>query len=223
MRAAPDRLPVTLLSGFLGSGKTSLLARLLRDPDLVDTAVIVNEFGEIGLDHLLIAPGSEEVLLLDAGCLCCTMQDSLADTLADLFHRRVRAEVPAFKRVVIETTGLAHPGPILRQLLTDRSITAHYALDGLVTTIDALHGARQLDAHPQALQQAAMADRLVVTKTDLTEGRRANGAGRSAAATQSWRADPRRRARRDRGGGTPGQRQGDAQARHSRHDARPRR
>jgi G3E family GTPase len=132
--------------------------------------VIVNEFGEIGLDHLLVAPGTDDVVLLNAGCLCCTISNTLADTLADLFHRRVRGEVPSFKRVVIETTGLAQPAPILRLLMIDRGITTHFALDALVTTVDAVHGEMQLDLHPQALQQAAMADRLVVTKTDLTGG-----------------------------------------------------
>lgn len=177
MATASERLPVTLLSGFLGSGKTTLLARLLRDPELVDTAVVVNEFGEVGLDHLLVAQGTDDVVLLNAGCLCCTISDTLADTLVLLFHRRARGEVPRFKRVVIETTGLAQPAPILRALLTDKAITTHFALDALVTTIDAVHGERQLEMHPEALQQAAMADRLVVTKTDLTGGGVPGGLG----------------------------------------------
>ncbi|MBV9860488.1 MAG: GTP-binding protein [Alphaproteobacteria bacterium] len=160
-------IPVTVLTGFLGSGKTTLLASLLQRPELADTAVVVNEFGEIGLDHLLLAKGDENVVLLDSGCLCCTVANSLSETLGDLHFRAARGELPRFKRTVIETTGLAEPAPILQMLMTDYLVTAHYALDGVVTTIDAALGAGQLDAHPEAVRQAAMADRLVVTKGDL--------------------------------------------------------
>ena len=158
---------VTVITGYLGSGKTTLLRGLLVHPDLRDTAVIVNEFGEVGLDHLLVESGNEDVVLLDSGCLCCTMSDSLADTLADLMFRRARSEIPAFRRVIIETSGLADPAPILHCLLTDRLVKQHYRLDGLITVVDALHGLKQLDSTAEAIKQVAMADRLVVSKTDL--------------------------------------------------------
>lgn len=160
-------VPVTLLTGFLGSGKTTLLKRLLEHPGLENTAVIVNEFGEIGLDHALVTEGEEDVVLLNAGCLCCTVSNSLAETLSDLWFRRARAEIPAFQRVVIETTGLADPAPILHLLMTDRVVSAVYRVDGVVTTVDALHGAEQLDEHEEALKQVAVADRIALTKTDL--------------------------------------------------------
>ena len=163
-----DLIPVTVLSGFLGSGKTTLLNRLLKSAGMENTAVVVNEFGEIGLDHLLVAEGDENVILLDAGCLCCTIANTLSETLEDLYFRRVRGEVPAFERVIVETTGLADPAPIVHTLMTKSAVTAHYRLDGIVTCADALHGAGQLDEHAEAVKQVAMADRLILTKTDLT-------------------------------------------------------
>jgi G3E family GTPase len=159
--------PVTVLTGFLGSGKTTLLNRLLRDERLADTAVIVNEFGEIGLDHLLIERAEENVVLLDSGCLCCTVSGSLRETLADLQLRRKVGELPAFRRVVIETTGLADPGPILATLAGDRLVTDHFRLAGLVACIDGLNALEEFAEHEEAVRQAAMADRLVLTKTDL--------------------------------------------------------
>ena len=171
MTAGADKtralIPVTLLTGFLGSGKTTLLARLLRKPGMAETAVIVNEFGEVGLDHLLVAKGEENVVLLDSGCLCCTVSNALNETLGDLHFRRVRGEIPRFKRAVIETTGLADPAPILHMLMTDYLVSAHYALDGIVTTVDGLHGDDQLDSHAEAVKQAALADRIILTKGDL--------------------------------------------------------
>jgi G3E family GTPase len=164
--------PVTVLTGFLGSGKTTLLNRLLRDPRLADTAVIVNEFGEIGLDHLLIERAEENVVLLDSGCLCCTVSGSLRETLADLQLRRKVGELPAFRRVVIETTGLADPGPILATLAGDRLVTDHYRLAGLVACVDGLHALEEFAEHREAVRQAAMADRLVLTKTDLASEER---------------------------------------------------
>jgi len=164
--AAPAA-PVFLLSGFLGSGKTTLLNTLLKAASFAHTAVIVNEFGEIGLDHLLIARGSDNVLLLEAGCLCCTIADSLHETLADLNFRKVRGEIPVFERVIIETTGLADPAPILNTLLGNRLVTDHYRLDSVVVTVDAQHALAGLDVHAEVAKQIAVADRLVITKGDL--------------------------------------------------------
>lgn len=166
---ASARSPVFLLTGFLGSGKTSLLNALLKEKDFANTAVIVNEFGEIGLDHLIIARGSDNVVLLEAGCLCCTIADSLHETLADLNFRRVRGEVPWFERVVIETTGLANPAPILNTLLGHPLVTEHYRLDVLIATVDAQHALANIGRHVEVAKQIAAADRLVITKIDIAE------------------------------------------------------
>jgi G3E family GTPase len=166
--SAPPKLPIIILTGFLGSGKTTLLNTLLRLPAFADTAVVVNEFGEIGLDHLLVESARENVVLLEAGCLCCTVIDSLKETLADLYHRRSRGTVPAFARIVIETTGLADPCPILQQLMSDSLLSHLFRVHSLVCVVDALFGASQLDGHPEAALQVAVADRLCITKTDLT-------------------------------------------------------
>ncbi len=165
---ASERLPVAVVTGFLGSGKTTLLNRLLRHPALADTAVIVNELGEIGLDHLLVVGGHDNVVLLNAGCLCCAMLDTFKDTLADLSYKRARGEIPPFSRVVVETTGLADPAPILQSLLRDSFLSVYYKLGTVITTVDAVLGVSELDNHPEARKQAALADRLIVTKTDLT-------------------------------------------------------
>jgi G3E family GTPase len=159
-------VPVSVITGFLGSGKTTLLKRLLAHPRMGATAVLVNEFGEVGLDHLLLRKVDEDIVLLNSGCLCCAMRDDLVETLDDLAGRRTAGEV-SFDRSVIETTGLADPAPIIHTLMTDASLIPAYRLTGLVATIDATHGERQLDEHLEAVKQAAMADRLVVTKTDL--------------------------------------------------------
>jgi G3E family GTPase len=163
-----QRIPILILTGFLGSGKTSLLNAMLKNMAFQNTAFIVNEFGEIGLDHLLIESAKENTILLDAGCLCCTVIDSLKETLRDLYHRRVRGQVPEFQRLVIETTGLADPGPILQQITRDPIASHFYRLRGLICTVDALFGLDQLADHPEAAAQVAFADRLIVTKTDLT-------------------------------------------------------
>ena len=162
-------IPVTLLTGFLGSGKTTVLNHVLKEPGMAATAVIVNEFGEIGLDHLLVERSSEDVVLLNSGCLCCTVRGDIVDTLTNLFVDRVKAKVPYFTRVAIETTGLADPAPILHTLMTDPIVAVRYMLDGVVTTVDAVNGAGTLDKEPEAVKQAAVADRLLLTKSDLAE------------------------------------------------------
>ena len=162
-----DMIPITLLTGFLGAGKTTLLNRLLRHPELTNTAVLINEFGEVGLDHLLVETLRDEVVLLNAGCLCCTVRGELAESLHTLFRRRARGEAPLFRRVVIETTGLADPAPILHTLTADPLIAARYRFDGVVTVVDAANGEATLDAQSEAAKQAAVADRLVLTKSDL--------------------------------------------------------
>jgi G3E family GTPase len=164
-----ERIPVSLITGFLGSGKTTLLNRLLRHPAMADSAVIINEFGEVGLDHLLVEAVEGEVAVLASGCICCTMRSDLEETLRGLLARRDRAEVPPFQRVLVETTGLADPAPIV-QLLLHNPLLGHFVrLDAIVTTVDAVHGERQLDAHAEAVKQVAIADRLLLTKTDIAD------------------------------------------------------
>ncbi|HUB95873.1 MAG TPA: GTP-binding protein [Stellaceae bacterium] len=160
-------LPTTLITGFLGSGKTTLLNGLLSHSGMADTAVIINEFGEIGLDHLLVESAFEDAVLLKSGCICCTVRGDLIDTMTGLVARRDRGEIPAFSRVAIETTGLADPAPILHTIMSEATLTPLYRLDRVVTTVDAVNAADQLDHHYEAAKQAALADRLVLTKTDL--------------------------------------------------------
>ena len=164
-----DRIPVSVLTGFLGSGKTTLLNALLRDPDLADTAVIVNEFGEIGLDHLLMESVDGEMTVMASGCICCTIRSDLETTLRDLLGRVRAGTLPRFRRVVVETTGLADPAPIVQMLLNNPLVSGFFRLDAVITTVDAVHGSSQLDAQPEAVKQAAMADRLILTKTDLAD------------------------------------------------------
>ena len=165
-----ERLPLTILTGFLGSGKTTLLNVLLRDPAWADSAVVVNELGEIGLDHLLVAEAKENIVLLEAGCLCCAVLDSLPETLADLYSRRAMGDVPRFRRVLVETTGLADPAPIIRTLMRDPMASHFYQLQGVVCAVDAVFGEGALRDYHEAQSQVALADRLVVTKTDLVGG-----------------------------------------------------
>ena len=168
--AAEQRIPVTVLTGLLGSGKTTLLNKLLRRPELADTAVIINEFGEIGLDHLLVEKSDDEgMVTLNSGCLCCTVRGDLVRTMSELFLKRSRGEVSQFKRMVVETTGLADPAPILHTLMTDPLLASRYRLDGVVTTVDGVNGSSTLDNHEEAVKQAAVADRILLTKVDIAD------------------------------------------------------
>jgi G3E family GTPase len=163
----PETLPTTLLTGFLGSGKTTLLRRALVSPELADTAVIINEIGEIAIDHHLVDFVEGNVLELPGGCLCCAVREDLARTLRNLLERRDAGEIRRFRRIVIETTGLADPAPILFTLGTDPMLDHRLSLAGVVTLVDAVHGAATLDRFAEAGRQAALADVLVITKTDL--------------------------------------------------------
>jgi G3E family GTPase len=166
-RDFPDFTPVNLITGFLGSGKTTLLQRMLRSPALADTAVLINEFGEVGLDHELLERIDDNMVLLQSGCLCCTIRGELAQAIRDLHERRANGDIPVFRRLVIESTGLADPLPILTTLAADPVLRHHYRLGLVITTVDAVNGMSQLDTQPESMKQAAVADRLAVTKTDL--------------------------------------------------------
>lgn len=164
-------IATTLLTGFLGSGKTTVLGALVRHPSAGRIAAIINEFGDVDLDHDLIEASSEDVVLLGNGCLCCSIRGNLADTLRDLYQRRA-AGAARFDRVVIETSGLVDPTPVLRLLLADAFLADHFRLEAVVTVVDALHGTGQLDRHQESVRQAALADRLLVSKTDLAPANR---------------------------------------------------
>jgi G3E family GTPase len=163
------RIPISVLTGFLGSGKTTVLNRLVRHPDMVRALVVVNELGEIGLDHELVERATDDVVLLQSGCLCCSVRSDLIETLQAMRRKAERGEIPRFDRVIIETTGLADPGPILQAIMVEPAVTSHFQLDGVVATVDAVNAEATLGRHNEAVRQVAVADRILLTKTDLAE------------------------------------------------------
>jgi G3E family GTPase len=169
MAAYAELIPVNVITGFLGSGKTTLLQRLLRSPRMARTAVLINEFGEVGLDHLLVRPVDESMVLLQSGCICCTIRDDLNAALRDLLGKRQRKEIPQFDRVVIETTGLADPAPILYTLFAEPVLRHHFRLGNVITTVDAVNADRHVTRNVEGVKQVAVADHLVLTKTDIAD------------------------------------------------------
>ena len=164
------RIPVNVLTGFLGSGKTTVLRHVLRSPAFADTAVLINEFGEVGLDHLLVGRLDDAPVLLESGCICCSIRGDLSRAMRDLQARRQGGEIPPFRRVIVETTGLADPVPILATIASDLVLRRHFRLGNVIATVDAVHAERGLETHGELLKQAAVADRLLLTKTDLAPG-----------------------------------------------------
>jgi G3E family GTPase len=165
--AAADLIPVDIVTGFLGSGKTTLLRRLLVSPALARTAVLVNELGEVGLDHLLLRHVDESTVVLPSGCVCCTLRDDLTAAIRDLYSKREQGTIPRFDRLAIETTGLADPAPIIFTLMAEPVLRHHFRMGHVVTTVDAVNGTEHLAQHPESVKQVALADRVVLTKTDL--------------------------------------------------------
>jgi len=176
------RIPVSILTGFLGAGKSTLLNRLLKDPAMKDAAVIINEFGEVGIDHLLVESSNDAVVELSDGCLCCTVRGELVDTLAELIDGMQTGKIKPLSRIVIETTGLADPAPVMQSVMGHPAIAQHFDLDGVVTVVDAVNGLSTIDTYPEAYKQVAVADRLILTKQTLAD------AGTIAAITQRLRA-----------------------------------
>src|SRR5262249_54849735 len=175
-----EPIPLTVLTGFLGAGKTSLLNCLIHDPALAETAVIINEFGEVGLDHLLVRPIREGVVLLQSGCLCCTLRGDLVDALEQLLRDLDNGRA-VFRRVILETTGLADPAPVLQTTMAHPYLVLRYRLDGVITVVDAVNNAATLDAQMESVKQVAVADRIVLSKTDLAATPE-NGRSRAALA-----------------------------------------
>ena len=175
---AKGRIPVTLVTGFLGSGKTTLINSALRSAELAKTVVVVNEFGEVGLDHQLFASSSDSVVVLENGCLCCTVRSDLVGTLNGLYHARERGEIPAFDNVVIETSGLAEPGPVLQAFLSEPTLDGLYRVASVLTLVDAANWAGTSEAHDEAVRQVALADQIRITKLDMVTGDRQNSSSR---------------------------------------------
>ncbi|MGE7369666.1 CobW family GTP-binding protein [Neorhizobium sp. NPDC001467] len=164
-----DRIPVAILTGFLGAGKSTLLNRILKDPAARDTAVIINEFGEVGIDNLLVESSGDTLLQLSNGCLCCTIRGELVDTLATLIDQVQTKRIQSIRRVVIETTGLADPAPVMQAVMGNPVIAQNFELDGVITVVDAVNGLSTLDRHPEAVKQAAVADRLIISKQSMAD------------------------------------------------------
>jgi G3E family GTPase len=169
MNALQQRFPISVITGFLGSGKTTLLNQLLQHAAMQRAAVVINEFGNVGIDHLLVRAATEDIVLMDNGCLCCTIRGDMVVTLQELFHKRERGKIPQFDRIVMETTGLADPAPIIHTLLNDEDLKGLFYLDNVITTVDGVYGLQQLDLHYETVKQSAVADVLIITKTDLVE------------------------------------------------------
>jgi G3E family GTPase len=167
----PAVTPVAVLTGFLGAGKTTLLNFLVKDPMLANAAVIINEFGEIGLDHLLVESSNDNIVAMSSGCLCCTIRGDLIDTMRNLLARRDRGDIKSFDRMIIETTGLADPAPVLHTVMSEPELLSRCRLDSVVTVVDGVNGSSTLDNHLEAVKQVAVADRIVLTKLDLLTGR----------------------------------------------------
>ena len=165
----PLPIPITVITGFLGSGKTTLLSSLLKKQEMTNTAVIINEFGEVGLDHALLEHSDESIIELQNGCICCTIRGDLKKTLVGLLRKKSEGEIDAFNRVVIETTGLADPVPIIHTLISSFDLQKSYLLDGVITLVDAVNGENTLDLQEEAVKQVAMAERIIITKTDLVD------------------------------------------------------
>src|SRR3984957_4782726 len=175
---AKGRIPVTLVTGFLGSGKTTLINSALRSAELAKTVVVVNEFGEVGLDHQLFASSSDSVVVLENGCLCCTVRSDLVGTLNGLYHARQRGDIPAFDNVVIETSGLAEPGPVLQAFLSEPTLDGLYSVASVLTLVDAVNWAGTSEAHDESVRQVALADQIRITKLDMVTGDRQNASTR---------------------------------------------
>ncbi len=168
-RGAALHTPVTILTGFLGSGKTTLLNRAMRDPSMANTAVVINEFGEVGLDHMLAVQSDDTIMVLENGCLCCTVFGDLVTTLNNLYHSREDGAIPRFDHVVIETSGLADPSPLIQAFLSDPTLAGLYRIGAVVATVDAVNGPHTLDEHIESVRQVALADHILITKLDLVE------------------------------------------------------